>query len=516
MLTLLITLMWFGSKEQITYQNVAPIFYSHCTSCHHPGGIGYMSLMNYSQTIPYAPIIKTYLQQGLMPPWSPDTTYCRFINERIISVSEKNEIIAWIDSSSAKGDTTLAPPAPVYTTNYKLRGTPDLVLTIPPYTSTATVTDNYICVALPTGLAIDRIIRAFEITPGNEAIVHHVVVSIDTTGAAVTDLSGTCYTMPGSNVTVGGYAPGAGPTIFPGRAPLICGMRLKAGSKIVLQIHYPAGTAGQRDSTQVRFFFYPTSTTGVREVYSVTPLQNWSLNIPANTIQTFTASYSNPITASIFAAFPHQHEVGVSLADYAYSGVDTIPLIRINHWNFHWQGFYTYPKMVKVPAGYTMFARHTYDNTVNNPANPYSPPQTITAGFNTTNEMLFDSFQFLVYQPGDDTINVQQMIDSDTLLAVPSVKGLTKITASTFPNPFNDQVHITFQMPAPAEVTITIYNMNGSLVKNLASKRMMSTNNDIVWNGKNNAGATLSPGIYLYSISAGKLSYSGKIVMLAK
>ena len=509
--------MWFGSKEQITYQNVAGIFYTHCTSCHHSGGIASsMPLMNYSQTIPYTTIIKSYLQQGLMPPWSPDTNYCRFINERIISVSEKNEIIAWIDSSATKGDTTLAPPAPVYTTNFKLHGTPDMVLIIPPYTSTATVTDNYICVAMPSGLSVDRIIRAFEITPGNEAIVHHVLISIDTTGTAVTDLSGACYTMPGSNVAVGGYAPGAGPTVFPSKFPLVCGMRIKAGSKIVLQIHYPAGTAGQKDSTQVRFFFYPISTSNVRPIYSVTPLQNWSLNIPANTIRTFTASYSNPIKGSIFAAFPHQHEVGVSLTDYAYSGIDTIPLIRINRWNFHWQGFYTYPKLVILPAGYTVFATHTYDNTTNNPSNPFSPPQNITAGFNTTNEMLFDSFLFLVYQPGDDTINIQQLIDSDSLLIAPNVKPLTKITASTFPNPFNDQVHITFQMPAPAEVTVNIYSMNGNLVRTLANKKMMETNNDIIWNGKNNSGAAMSSGIYFYSISTGKLSYNGKIVMLAK
>lgn len=503
-------------KAQITYKDVAPIFYTHCTSCHHNGGIGYMPLMNYTQTVPYAAIIKSYLQQGIMPPWAPDTTYCRFINERVITALQRDKIIAWIDSATAKGDTTLAPPAPVYTSAYKLHGTPDLVLRIPTYTSTATVTDNYICVALPTGLGVDRIIRAFEIVPGNEAIVHHVVVTIDTTGTAISDLSGTCYTMPGSNTGVGGYAPGAGPTVFPGKYPLICGMRLKASSKIVLQIHYPAGTAGQKDSTQIRFFFYPVSFSGVRQVYSVTPLQNWSLNIPADSIKTFTASYNNPITASVFAAFPHQHEVGVSLVNYAYSGIDTIPLIRINKWNFHWQGFYTYRKMVKIPAGYTIFASHTYDNTAANPSNPFSPPQLITAGLNTTNEMLFDSFQFMVYQNGDDTINIQQLIDSDTLLAVPAVKAPSSISASTFPNPFNEQVHITFKLPAPAITTVLIYDIQGRLVKTLANKKMMSVSNDLVWDGTNSGGFRMAPGMYLYSINSGKLTYGGKIMMTGK
>ncbi len=505
----------FGAKAQITYKDVAPIFYSRCTSCHHNGGIGFMPLIDYSQTKPYAAIIKSYLQQGLMPPWSPDTTYCRFIGERTITSLEKNKIIAWVDSGATAGDTTKAPLAPVYTSAYRLHGTPDLVLRIPAYTSTATTVDNYICVALPSGLSIDRIIRAFEIVPGNEAIVHHVVVSIDTTATAVSDLSGFCYTMPGSNIGIGGYAPGAGPTIFPGKFPLICGMRIKAGSKIVLQIHYPAGTAGQKDSSQVRFFFYPTTTTNVRQVFSVTPLQNWSLNIPADSIKTFTASYTNPITASVFAAFPHQHQVGVSITNYAYSGIDTIPLIRINKWNFHWQGFYTYKKMVKVPAGYTMFATHTYDNTASNPNNPNSPPQTIIAGFNTANEMLFDSFLFLPYQNGDDTIDIQKLINGDTLLAVPTEKAPSGIVASTFPNPFNDQVHITFQLPLPAFTTVSIYDIQGRLVKTLAGRKM-NTSNDLIWDGTSSEGVKLNAGIYLYNIVSGKLRSSGKIMMSAK
>ncbi|HXB12556.1 MAG TPA: T9SS type A sorting domain-containing protein [Bacteroidia bacterium] len=519
-LSIFITMLWLGSMAQTptVYKDVAPIFYNTCTTCHHNGGIGPMPLMNYSETFAYTHFIKTYLQGDLMPPWMPDTNYCRFINERTISATEKNKIINWIDSGATAGDTTLAPAAPVYVSNYQLKGTPDLVLRMPTYTSAAVSQDDYICVALPTGLAVDRIIRAFEIVPGNAAIVHHCIVSIDTTASAVSDYSGTCYSMPGSNVGVGGYAPGGGATIFPSKAPLVCGMKIKAGSYIVLQVHYPTGTAGKKDSTQVRFFFYPLSynPASVRQVYSITPLQNWSMNIPPYAIKTYNANYPVGLNISLFSTFPHQHQVGTYIKEFAYSGIDTIPLMRINSWNFHWQGYYFYPKLVKIPSGYKLYSTHTYTNNDSNLSNPFNPPHTIVAGFNTSNEMLFDSFQFLVYQPGDDTINIQRIIDSDSLLSVPDETIPQKMTANTYPNPFNQQIHITFQMPEPAQATITIYSIDGTAVRTLARRKLMSNFNDVVWDGKNNQGAQLSPGIYIYTITTGKMSYNGKIVMVGK
>ena len=260
-----------SASAQLVYKDVAGIFYSRCTGCHHVNGGAPFAMMNYSETSPYASSIQNDLNIGKMPPWSPDTTYSRFIHERAITASEKAAILSWISTGAQKGDTTLAPPAPTYT-KYHLVGKPDLILQIPTFTSNGT-TDAYNCFALPTGLAVDRIIRAFEVIPGDPAIVHHVVVKVDTTGTATSNLTGTCTSQPG-NFDLDVYAVGGAPTVFPGKAPLKMGIKLKAGSKIVLQIHYPAGTAGMLDSTQIRIYFYPLNTTGIRNVYVSTPLQN--------------------------------------------------------------------------------------------------------------------------------------------------------------------------------------------------------------------------------------------------
>ena len=398
-----------------------------------------------------------------------------------------------------------------------------MVLQIPTFTSNATTADAYNCFSLPSGLTQDRILRAYEIVPGNVSIVHHVIVNIDTTGTVTSNLTGTCFNAPG-NFGIGGYAPGAPPTVFPGVAPLKIGMRIKAGSNIILQIHYPTGTGGQKDSTKIRIYFYPVNETGVRPIYTTVPLQNWTLAIPANTVQTFTAKYPSsgglPVALSIFSTFPHSHKVCTSIINYADNGTSTIPLIRINKWNFDWQGYYTYQNLLKIPAGYTLRSSHVYDNTTANPNNPSSPPQMVTAGTSTTNEMLFDAFQWLYYLQGDETIDIGGLLANDTLLnpTATAVNGLSspKISSYTFPNPFNDRVRISYELVQPSEVSISIYNIIGTKIKTLSDQLLTPGEYANDWDGKNETGTKVPAGIYFYTIRSGKSTTSGKIVLLPR
>ncbi|MEI6488035.1 MAG: T9SS type A sorting domain-containing protein [Bacteroidota bacterium] len=445
---------------QTVYKDVAPIFYSRCTSCHHENQHA-PSMMNYSETIALSYSMMSDLMTNKMPPWPPDTSYTRFEHEHIITTSEKNAIINWISNGGLAGDTTLAPPPPVYSP-FQLNGTPDLVLRTGMFTSNAGSTDAYNCFSIPTNLTQDRILRAYEIVPGNVPIVHHVVVNLDSMGTTSSSLSGTCYTITG-DIGIGGYAPGAPPTVFPGQAPLKAGIRIKAGSKLVLQIHYPAGTIGQIDSTQIRLYFYPIGTTGVRTIYNNVPLQNWGLNIPANTTRTFNASYTLPAAISIFSDFPHSHKVCTSLINYAYQANDTIPLIRINSWKFDWQGYYTFRNLVKVPSGYTLFASHFFDNTINNPNNPNSPPLNVYAGTSTTDEMLFDAIQCLLYQPGDETINIDSILANDPLLSANVNEHSFDLTQTyVYPNPSTDLFNI--YLSKESEYRMSIFSIAGQRI----------------------------------------------------
>lgn len=516
LLFIFILVLAVNASAQLTYKDVAPIFFKNCTSCHNQFGHG-MPFMNYTETFNSAGAIEGALIDNEMPPWSPDSTYSRFLHERYISQSDKNKILDWISNGAPAGDTTKAPAPPVYT-KYQINAAPDLELSIPAFTSNASTDDSYVCFSLPTGLTQDRIIKAFEIVAGNPSIVHHVIANVDTAGTTTDDLSGHCYNITG-DFSIGGFAPGAPPCIFPSRAPLKAGIRIKKGSKIVLQVHYPAGSAGQVDQTKIRLYFYPIGTTGIRQVLVSTPLQNWTLNIPANTIKTFTASYpltgTLPVNLSVFAAFPHSHKLATTIVNCGFKGTDTIPLIRINQWDFNWQGYYTYRRLVKIPAGYKLFSSHIYDNTADNPNNPNSPPKDVKAGTSTGDEMLFDSFQYLLYQSGDEHINIDSIISLDPLSSIDEQNNAPFKTYA-YPNPFQNKVQIGYILERPSRVSIEIYSMFGSLVKRIDAGQETAGQHEITWDAKSAAGSGLANGTYVYIVKTETQQSYGKLSLLSR
>ncbi len=502
-------------SAQIVYKDVAPIFINRCGSCHHAGST-YPYLTYYGSVSSHIGMIQNDIITNKMPPWSPDTTYTRFTHERILPLSERNKILSWISAGAPMGDTTLAPAPPLYATTL-LTGTPDLILTIPTYTSNATVSDKYVCFSLPTGLMQKRVLRAYEIIPGNPAIVHHAVINVDTMGTTTTDLSGGCYTI-GGDFSLGAYAPGSAPTVFPNSAALKFGMNIKAGSKIVLQMHYPAGSAGQTDNTQIRLFFYPIGEPGIRQIFASTPLQNWTFNIPANTTKTVTAIYPSvggvPLPLSVLSIFPHSHKVCTAITNYAQNGSTIIPLCRINKWNFEWQGFYTFPNLVKIPTGYTIKGSHYFDNTATNPFAPIATA--VVAGVSTADEMVFDGLMWTYYYPGDELIDIGSILAADPLLNNPVgiknvVESETKISVS--PNPFSDKVSLFYELKTTEFVSIVFYNVSGQEVASLPARLQIPGKHTSEWDGKNNLGTQLAAGVYTYKINIGTKSHSGKIIL---
>ena len=89
---------------------------------------------------------------------------------------------------------------------------------------------------------------------------------------------------------------------------------------------------------------------------------------------------------------------------------DTIPLIRISKWDFIWQYFYTFRKIVKIPHGSLIVAEGVYDNTSENLLNPFQPPRTISereGSMRTTDEMFQFICTYLPYKQGDENISLE-------------------------------------------------------------------------------------------------------------
>jgi hypothetical protein len=88
-----------------------------------------------------------------------------------------------------------------------------------------------------------------------------------------------------------------------------------------------------------------------------------------------------------------------------------------------------------------------------------------------------------------------------------------------FPNPFNPETWIPFELSSPAEVIISIYSVSGKLVKiiNLGYKPSglyTSKEMSAYWDGRNSGGEIVSSGVYLYTIQAGNFSATKKMLVV--
>ncbi len=100
-------------------------------------------------------------------------------------------------------------------------------------------------------------------------------------------------------------------------------------------------------------------------------------------------------------------------------------------------------------------------------------------------------------------------------------KSLPKRTAllQNFPNPFNPETWIPFQLAEDSEVTIRIFAINGTLVRTLQlgfqpAGYYINRNKAAYWNGKNEAGGKASSGLYFYKIQAGNLVATRKMILV--
>ena len=512
LITLVLFLLSLSQLNGQTWSGeVAQLFYNKCSKCHHPGGLAPTSLMTYGEVSPMATIISQYITDEEMPPWPPDNSYQEYLHVRSLSSTEKSTILNWLSNGLPEGNSAATPPPPVYTNNTIL-GNGDLTVQIPTYMSKATANDDYVCFSVPTYLTQNRIIKAVEVVPGNRQIVHHALIFIDQDGIEVTDtLDGLCASPSNASTKlVIGYTPGASPMILPSVSPLALGMDIGPGSKIYFAMHYPVGSYGEFDSTKVILHFYPPGTTNVRQISAAPLISNYNFTLPANQVTNLTAQYPTnggvPTNFSVLSVFPHMHLLGTNIKAYAYkANQDTVKFVNIPHWDFHWQDFYFFRYIQKVSTGFKIKGEAKYDNTVNNPHNPNSPPLNVSSGFNTTDEMFLVYFHFMPYMNGDENYDLQELMSAT--LGDYMEEDLNGIVS--YPNPFQENICIEFKDPFEISDQIFVYSSSGDFICKLdpivgASK--------VLWDGKNSNGQNVSKGAYYLSARIKGKAYSKKLL----
>ena len=109
-----------------------------------------------------------------------------------------------------------------------------------------------------------------------------------------------------------------------------------------------------------------------------------------------------------------------------------------------------------------------------------------------------------------------------TLVAAPAVLGTVAVGKTgllpNYPNPFNPETWIPYQLSEPAEVTVTIYAVNGTVVRTLdfghrRAGSYASQSRAAYWDGRNAQGEPVASGIYFYTLRAGDFSATRKMVI---
>ncbi|MCB2229077.1 T9SS type A sorting domain-containing protein [bacterium] len=83
-----------------------------------------------------------------------------------------------------------------------------------------------------------------------------------------------------------------------------------------------------------------------------------------------------------------------------------------------------------------------------------------------------------------------------------------------YPNPFNPTTTIEFAMPEAAHVSIEVYNIMGRRVRSLVTSYLPAGYHSIIWDGRDQSGAPVASGVYLYRIDAGTFIASRKMLLL--
>jgi hypothetical protein len=190
---------------------------------------------------------------------------------------------------------------------------------------------------------------------------------------------------------------------------------------------------------------------------------------------------------------------------------DTIPMIRINNYDFDWQGFYFFKRIIKLSTGYRIEAKCRYDNTSNNPFNPNSPPLQVCDGLNTSDEMMLVYFHFLNYQAGDE------LYDMDSLLQMPvSVRPGQDLNAQArvtpYPNPSSGIQTLDYYIPRSGFVKIEILDLQGRSLRHIWKGKQQPGQYHAKWDGRIESGEMASKGIYLVRLTVDEKTYTTRLV----
>jgi trimeric autotransporter adhesin len=108
----------------------------------------------------------------------------------------------------------------------------------------------------------------------------------------------------------------------------------------------------------------------------------------------------------------------------------------------------------------------------------------------------------------DGTFKFSNIVNVD--LSIPAAFALSQ----NYPNPFNPSTKINYQIPQTGKVSIVVYNVNGTEIRNLFNGLQEPGNYNIAWDGRNNSGNPVASGFYMYSVKHNTSVLNKKMLLI--
>jgi peroxiredoxin/mono/diheme cytochrome c family protein len=392
-----------SKSTAVTYtRDIAPILNSNCVQCHRDGQVAPFSLLTFDQAAHHAKQIARVTDEKLMPPWKALPGFGHFLDERRLTDREISLIAQWSKAGAPQGDPADLPPTPTFSDGGWTLGTPDIVLQMPkPFTVPASGRDVYRVFPIHIDIPKDEYVVGFEFKPGATTVLHHALFFLDDTGKArameaeskdgqpgYRSFGGVGFSPSGG---LGGWAPGAMPFLLADGV----GRPLRKGSDFVLQVHYHPDGKEHQDQSKLALYFAKKP---IRQISISFPLITRQIDIPAgDSNYVRDVQIKVPTDVTLIGVTPHMHLVGKQMNVTAYPPDGSIvPLINIDDWDFRWQDQYRYAEPIHLPRGTVVKLHAVYDNSTANTENPSNPPQRVTFGEQTTNEMCICFMQMTI------------------------------------------------------------------------------------------------------------------------
>ena len=379
------------SSSELTYwKDIKPIADQKCIGCHTENNIAPFTLESFSDFKSETDKVRVAVANHVMPPWPPGDGCSEYQDDRSLTDEQIATITGWIDQGAKEGNQS------DYKATQLLSGgltRVDQTLQLAqPYLPTLSP-DEYRCFVMDWPATTDKYITGFRANAGNAPIVHHVIAFL----AAPADVAAyqqlddadpapgyVCFGGPGGPNGgagahwLGAWAPGSLGSDFPAGT----GLKVPAGSKVILQVHYnltnnnhlPDQTSVDfklEDSVQKEALIQPwANPQWIQQKTMVIPagagdqMYSWTLDPSAywGYITNNVLPSGAPVT--MYTGSLHMHTRGrrANLSIIHADGTKEC-MLDIPRWDFHWQGAYAFKQPKTFAPGDQLYLECHFDNS---------------------------------------------------------------------------------------------------------------------------------------------------------